>query len=134
MSKVEVFIYGNYSGGCGTPQMCKITSKGDDPITWRVGEIVDYVKKRAVDSETVADPAKFLKSDPENILLNNEFSDVKEYMYYDGRIKKFLTFNIVNVDTTRPWTIADDGREHIKYLDEVNKINEDLNYWEEKIM
>jgi hypothetical protein len=39
-----------------------------------------------------------------------------------------LTVTIIDVDVTRPWTIATyDGAEYIQYLDYV-VVNEDINY------
>jgi len=48
-------------------------------------------------------------------------------------IVKFITFEIVDVDISRPWCIEDyDGSENIKYLDNYVCISKEYNYYDVK--
>ena len=45
----------------------------------------------------------------------------------------FITFEIVDVDISRPWCVEEyDGSEYIKYLDDYMCINKELNYFKSK--
>jgi hypothetical protein len=48
-------------------------------------------------------------------------------------IVKFITFEIADVDISRPWCIEDyDGSENIKYLDNYVCISKEYNYYDVK--
>lgn len=57
-------------------------------------------------------------------------TDVLDFLWYDDALEDITSFSIVDVDTTRPWTIDEyDGAEYIKYLDTYTLENESLNFY-----
>ena len=131
----KVLISTCYGGAEYTPEMQKIMQKSTG-VRRRVGEVVEYVESVAKecpkpdmvqdmlkDDETILEVVRTDKKCTYCIKCSNE-----ESILY-GNI---VSFCIVNVDDTRPWTIENyDGYEGVKYLDKRKLEDEELNYWAE---
>jgi hypothetical protein len=124
---MKVLLFTRYGGCTATPQMKEILNKYKG-IRGRIGEIVDYVENNHVvyDASQYFDAQKEAKNNKELII---KISDV--YIVWNENISSTAPFSIVEVDTTRPWTIEEyDGAEYIEYLDENKLVDEELNYHE----
>lgn len=71
-----------------------------------------------------------------NILLYNKkdnFFICKWYNNYNPYGREFYVYRVVEVDISRPWTLKEyDGSYTVSYLDDMELINKDLNYYEYK--
>ena len=129
---MKVLLFSGYGGYACTKAMLDIMKKHNN-IRSRFGEIVEYVENNCVDYNRYdyEEAYKAMKNNKDLIvryvLGNNEC----RYSVWDNNINNPACFSIVDVDTTRPWTIEEyDGAEYIKYLDERKLVDEELNYWE----
>lgn len=135
---MKVLLFTGYGGWDATPQMKKILNKYEEKgIRGRIGEIVDYVENNHVVYPTICKLPEMEKEFKNNKELIVKFEDIqkngyqKYTVYNDIGYSGTVTFSIVEVDTTRPWTIEEyDGAEYIQYLDENKLVDEELNYYE----
>ena len=67
----------------------------------------------------------------ENTLYCQEIKDGMKYIYpIKDSMSNFNSFDIIDLDITRPWCIEEyDGSEYIKYLDDYKCISKELNYY-----
>jgi hypothetical protein len=132
---MKVLLFTGYGGYAATPQMRKILEKYDG-IYSRIGEIVDYVENNHVlyHSSHFIEAESELKNNRELIIKfedTQRYKDRQSYVVYDANLYGTASFSIVDVDTTRPWTIEEyDGAEYIQYLDENKLIDKELNYYD----
>lgn len=135
---MKVLLFTAYGGYAATPQMKEILSKYENKgIRGRIGEIVDYVENNHVLYPTIYKLSEIEKEFENNKELIVKFEDLQKHgyqkymIYRDIGYSGITTFSIVDVDTTRPWTIEEyDGAEYIQYLDENKLIDKELNYYE----
>lgn len=133
---MKILLFTGYGGYAATPQMKEILNKYKG-IRGRVGEIVYYVESNHVSYPTISELPEVEKEFTKNKELIVKFEDIQKhgyqkYMVYNSTgYSNTTTFSIVNVDTTRPWTIEEyDGAEYIQYLDENKLVDKELNYYE----
>lgn len=130
---MKILLFTGYSGCAYTADMLKIMKKYNG-IRGRIGEIVEYVENNCVEYYA----ADYVKAS--DAMKNNKDLIVKykmpledQYAVWDANMHHPAFFSIVDVDTSRPWTIEEyDGAESVRYLDERKCIDEELNYWSEK--
>lgn len=127
---MKVLLFTGYGGSTGTPKMREIMKKHIG-IRCRVGEIIEYVENNRVlfidFDENSMNIAKSIMDDDNEIIVEFDGRPVYCYKSNEGYIS---SFSIIDVDTTRPWTIAEyDGAEYVQYLDEDKLVDEELNYW-----
>lgn len=129
---MKVLVFSGYGDSSGTPKMREIMKKHSG-IRSRVGEIIDYVEENRYlffDENSFEKKVIELMRGNDDVIV--EFIKYENKYYYKSPLGYMSTFSIIDVDTTRPWTIKDyDGAEYIKYLDENKLVDEELNYWEE---
>lgn len=129
---MKILLFTSYDDGLGTPKMRKIMKKYGG-IRGRVGEIIEYVENHKVMFEDSLENSMRMAQD---MFENNKetivtFSNHSRY-YYNSGYGYMNSFEIVEVDTIRPWTIKEyDGAEYIKYLDEQKLVDKELNYWKD---
>lgn len=132
---MKILLFTGYGGGAATPQMKEILNKYSG-IRARIGEIVDYVENNHVlyHSSNFIKAEKELKNNKELIIKfedTQKYEDRQTYAVHSTSFYGTASFSIVDVDTTRPWTIEEyDGAEYIQYLDEHKLVDEELNYYE----
>lgn len=132
---MKVLLFTSYGGYAATPRMKEILNKYKG-IYSRIGEIVDYVENNHIlcHSSKHIEVEKELKNNSELIIKYEDiqrFKGCQIYKVYSTDVYGTSSFSIVEVDTTRPWTIEEyDGAEYIQYLDENKLIDKELNYYE----
>lgn len=131
---MKVLIYPTHRGTVFIPKMKEIMNKYVG-IKCRTGEIIDYIEDNCMHCESgnydliranlVRDKEKILK-------VKTIYNSDLDYVYWIyTELYGVCVFKIVEVDTSRPWTIEEyDSCEYIKYLDERKCLDEELNYWE----
>ena len=128
----KAIIFSNYGLDGITPEMQEIMKKHFG-IRSRMGEIIEYVENHAVMADeflSEVELLRYLKNDPNAIVCRRPG---KEYQVQRQDWIMPSTFSIIEIDTSRPWTIDEyDGAESVKYLDEIDLVDEDLNYYEER--
>ena len=124
---MKILLFTGYGGYAATPRMKEILNKYKG-IRGRTGEIVDYVENNHV----VYDESQYFDAQRETKNNKELIVKIKDcYIVYDANLYGIVPFSIVDVDTTRPWTIKEyDGAEYIQYLDENKLIDKELNYYE----
>lgn len=86
-----------------------------DDVSWRWGEVISYIESKADHDTPLFDKNA---PTPGTIIRKPIFKDADRYVYHcytSGAI-----FEIVDVDTSRPWCIRyedDSDGEYIQYLD-----------------
>ena len=113
---MKVLLLSSYGGR--VPRLIKSFYKRND-VSWRVGDVVSFVEVNAINN---------MGMNPKNIrtkvVAYDDPDGSKSYLFNDDNI----VCKIVDVDTSRPWTIETyDGAEYIQYLD-YNVVNKELNY------
>ena len=129
---MKVLLYPTHVGVVYTPKMKEIMNK-DRGIRHRTGEVIEYIENNCTDCESCSyDTIKSqLGKDREKILrVKSVYDDSNIYWIYNEKYGACV-FHIVEVDTSRAWTIEEyDNSEYIKYLDERKCLDKELNYWE----
>ena len=117
---MKVLIFNSYGGRI--PTIIKPFVKRG--IKWRTEDVIKFIEQAAVNPCGMAPHSiktkivKYYASDKNRVT----------YLFNEDRV----TCEIVDVDTSRPWTITTyDGAEYIQYLD-YDVIDEPLNYCEYK--
>lgn len=129
---MKVLLFTGHDCGCGTPKMKEIMKKYTG-IRCRVREVIEYIENNSLmffcfDDESMKTAKEKMDSDNEIIITSK---NCQGKYYYKTDYSYITSFSIVDVDTTRPWTIEEyDCAEYIKYLDENKLVDEELNYWE----
>lgn len=101
-------------------------------------KIIEAVKSEAIVLDgTDGKEEGFFKANADRLYCLTSWSGEVTYIGYMGRDEHccsgLCVVTIGEVDTSRPWTMADyDNSEYIKYLDDYQCVNEELNYWERK--
>lgn len=107
------------------PDILRPFYRGNDE-TWRWGSVVDFVEKNAMPWDQTYRPNRdtcaIMKYDcpylEEGVTVYRAF----------GR-EGTITFKLVDVDITRPWTICEyDSSEYIQYLD-IRAVNPEVNFY-----
>lgn len=111
---MKVILLSSFGGRI--PEILAPDISGKD-INWRWSDIISKIEKMAVlpsnSNTTDGQVVKYLGPDENSTL----------YLFPDR-----ITVTIINVDTSRPWTILSyDGAEYIQYLD-YNKELPSMNY------
>lgn len=127
---MKVLLFTGHGNCIGTPKMKEIIKKHIG-IRCRVGEIIEYVENNRVlffdNCKNSMDIAKAKMNDNNETIVAFEDKSTYWYKSNEGYIS---SFSIIDVDTKRPWTIAEyDGAEYVQYLDEDKLIDKELNYW-----
>lgn len=113
---MKVLLLSSFGGR--VPKIIKKFVKQND-ITWRVGEVIAFIEVNAINNMGM-NP----KSIKTKVIAYDDPDGNKSYLFNDDNI----VCKIVDVDISRPWTIATyDGAEYIQYLD-YQVINTTLNY------
>lgn len=129
---MKVLLFTGHDADCGTPKMKEIMKKHKG-VRCRVGEIIEYIDNNSLmflhlNDECMKIAKGKMEVDNETIITSESYP---EKYYYKTNYNYISSFSIVDVDTTRPWTIKEyDNAEYIKYLDECKLADEELNYWE----
>ena len=128
---MKVLLFTGYGDSIGTPKMKEIMKKTIG-IRCRVGEIIEYVENNRLlftdADEYSMNIAKSMMEDDKEIIV--EFKNIQNRYYYKSNEGYISSFSIIDIDTTRPWTIAEyDGAEYVQYLDEDKLVDKELNYW-----
>lgn len=132
---MKILLYTSHGANICTKEMLDILNKGSFPRN-RCGEIIKFVENKAVDmcikEESDFNAIKeYLKKNLNNIAKIQSSKDADIYCIWDDEISWTRTFSILNVDISRPWTIADyDGSEYIKYLDDYKLKDKEINYYD----
>ena len=115
---MKVVILNNWGGRI--PKMLKpYTNNGNN---WRWGKVVSFIETNAVNANGL---------DPHNIQTNvicypGTDANSRTYLFKNEN----LIVSVVDVDTTRPWTILTyDGAEYVQYLD-YDYIDKHVNFCE----
>lgn len=131
---MKILLFTNYGGCYVTPKMKEIMKNYS--IQARTGEVIDYVEKSSIllqENYNYKEIEKELKNNLDLIYVITPNARSKYYIFYSIDYNHTNSFSIVEVDTSRPWTIKDyDGSEYIEYLDKYELVNKELNYYEEK--
>lgn len=131
---MKILVFNGYGPNNVTPKMKEIMDKNEG-IKSRTGEIIHFIEEHAVkcSEEDYVKMQKQMKKDPEMIVCYRSTEKVASYQIASSEVPYFCNFAIIDVDTSRPWTIDTyDGAENIKYLDERTLVDEELNYYEEE--
>ena len=113
---MKVVIFSNYGGRI--PKLLKRFVKPNG-VNWRCGEIVSFIEQAAVNVNVLQGTEANV-----HVVAYQQVENQSLYLFTEEK----LTVTIIDVDVTRPWTIATyDGAEYIQYLDYV-VVNEDINY------
>lgn len=128
---MKVLLFTSHDCSIGTPKMREIMKKYVG-IRCRVGEIIKYVENNRLlffdACEDAMNMAKSIMNDNNEAIVG--FEGNQDGYYYKSNEGYISSFSIIDVDTTRPWTIAEyDGAEYVQYLDEDKLIDKELNYW-----
>lgn len=110
---------------CRVPDILRPFYRGDDE-TWRWGSVIDFVEKNAMPWDQTYRPNR----DTCAIMKYDCFYMEKGVTVYRGfGHSGTITFKIVEVDTSRPWTICEyDSSEYIQYLD-IRAVNPEVNFY-----
>ena len=128
---MKILLFTGYGDSSGTPKMREIMKKYIG-IRCRTGEIIEYIENNRI---LFVDLSEFTMNIAKNKMDNDneiivEFEGFDNKYHYKSNAGYMSSFSIVDVDTTRPWTIKEyDGAEYIEYLDENKLIDKELNYW-----
>lgn len=133
---IKVLVFSGYGGDPSTEKMKEIMKK-QNGVRSRVGDIVDYIEKTCVlwDSLGGITQVKAATKENPNLIVDSGqviIDDVlgKRYYVWDKKYASLSNFSILEVDSSRPWTIEEyDGAEYVAYLDEKKMYDEELNYW-----
>ena len=117
---MKVLIFNSYGGRI--PSLIKpFVQKG---IKWRSGEVITFIEQAAVN------PCGMVPHSIKTKVVKYYVSNAARVTYLFNEEK--ITCEIVDVDTSRPWTISTyDGAEYVQYLD-YNVVDETINYCEYK--
>lgn len=111
---------------CRLPEILRPYYKGDDE-SWRWGEVIKFIEKNAMPWDQTYRPEKHTVAIMKYDCPYMEEEGVSVYRAF-GR-EGTVTFKIVDVDITRPWTICEyDSSEYIQYLDIV-PIEPNVNFY-----
>ena len=130
---MKVLIYPTHVGAVYTPTMRQILNK-DRTIRHRTGEMIEYIENNCINCEGRSldyIKAQLGKNNEKILKIESQYCDNCDiYWIYDTKYGACV-FSIVEVDTSRPWTINEyDSCEYVNYLDERKCLDEELNYWE----
>lgn len=115
---MKVIILNNWGGR--VPKLLKTYANGGN--NWRWGKAIYFIETNAVNDNGI---------DPRNINAHvicfpGTEPNSKTYLFKEDN----LIVSIVDVDTTRPWTISTyDGAEYVQYLD-YQYIDKSINFCE----
>lgn len=120
MKKIKVVIFDGY-GASGFPEHIQKQIKEQRFPECRCGSIIEILEKYPSEPrENLAEKHKKLRFDEVLRCEDKFYFGVKPYN---------ISCTIVEVDTSKKWTLSEyDGAEYIKYLD-YKCISEELNYW-----
>jgi hypothetical protein len=96
------------------PEILRPYYKGDDE-SWRWGEVIKFIEKSAMPWDQTYRPEKNTKA-----IMKYDCSYMEEgvTVYRAFGREGTITFKLVDVDITRPWTICEyDSSEYVQYLD-----------------
>ena len=131
---MKVLLFTSF-GKCNlSEEMNEIMNKCYFPKN-RIGEIIDYIENNNEEILNLNDIfsikksiAKFKASSTDKNFMYACFSKDVQEKVFSNNINNLTIFNIVDVDTTRPWRIRSyDGTEYIEYLD-YEILDRDMNY------
>ena len=126
---VKILLFSGFGANTFSKEMIKINEMYSFPVSRK--ELANFVEKTAIHkSSSVGSEAleDFLKDNFECIVC----IDNSKYFIYNKKLKYISSLEIVEVDTSRPWTIEEyDGAEYIKYLD-YEILDKELNYGKNK--
>lgn len=134
--KIKVLLFTGYGANTVTPAMKEIMLKYKGIKMCTCNELIEYVENSCVVYEDYNkikydEFTKLIRSNYEKIVTFKTNPNV--YYVYDRENHYVSIFSIIEVDTTRPWTIEEyDGSESIKYLDDMVCVDKELNYWSVK--
>ena len=115
---MKVVILNNWGGS--VPKMLKPYAHGGN--SWRWGSVIQFIETNAVN-------ANQLDSNQINakvICYPGVDKNSKTYLFKEDNV----ILNIVDVDTSRPWSIETyDGAEYVQYLD-FSYIDKNINFCE----
>ena len=131
--KIKVLLFTSYGANTVTPAMGNFMKRYKGMLCRINTELIEYIENNSVVYEDInhIEYDKFMKlisDDSETIVTFKNHPNI--YYVYNKECNYVSNFSIVEVDTTRPWTIEEyDGAEGIKYLDDMVCVDKELNYW-----
>ena len=118
---LKVILFADFGSNYCTPDMLKIMERASFPAN-RTGEIIDYVEQHAIKKDERTLTEEFIKKNKGSII------QCSPGRYITWGENFCASYEIVDVDITRPWHIEDyDGYERVQYLD-FDILDPQLNY------
>lgn len=128
---MKVLLFSAFGKSLVTKEISDILGKSEFPKN-RCGEIISYIENHSVDmiGKSEKELFKYLKSNYNNIAKVHSSVQGSIFCIYNYEFENISNFSILEVDTSRPWTISNyDGSEYIKYLDDYKLKDKELNYY-----
>ena len=118
---MKVLLFSSHGTPTYTKEMGEILNKKKRPYN-RIDEIIDYVENNVdnIESMPLTEAIKYVEDNKGKIfkMFGKQKNEEQFYHTWNKELKYVGYFSIIDVDTNRPWTIAEyDGSEYIQYLD-----------------
>lgn len=135
---MKMVLFTNYGGIIPDALKAMLKPESEYPYSSRYGEIVDKIESTAKtlelnDGSTAYDVQNTIKSNPDTIFRIVSATilpgETLHYAGWNAETRVMATFDIVEIDETKRWTITEyDGAERIVELS-YKQINPELNLW-----